>query len=394
MGCPIPSIQEFQKRWSAAKKEMEHKGFDVLLVYSNDRAVHGPGHVRYFSNFPAHFEDVAVLFGREGDPILVTGPECREYAQNVSFVKDIRVIEEFAMPDEDYPYTEMTSIKNVVEELEERSDKSVKKIGFVGLDLIPHLTFQRICDALYSEIEVCDAQDICFKLRSIKSPWEIEIIRKGYELTRHVLDKLVKHISPGVTEIEVASEIEGFLRMHGSEGNAVDTIVAFGEKNTHPIVNRPGSTSLKKNDFGLLTFGPRFCGYNPAIGRPFFIGKGNEKIIDIAKIALEAQFECELNLKPGAVGREVEAVGRKVLAKHGLENYFVYAGIHSVGLAEFEPPILGTKSEDIIEPGMVFSIDIPIFLAPWGGLRFEDGFIITSDGNIPLSNFYREIIHL
>jgi Xaa-Pro aminopeptidase len=91
-------------------------------------------------------------------------------------VKDIRVIEEFAMPDEDYPYTEMIGIKNAVDELEERSDKSINKIGFVGLDLIPHLTFQRICDALHSEIGVCDAQDICFKLRSRKSPWEIEII--------------------------------------------------------------------------------------------------------------------------------------------------------------------------------------------------------------------------
>jgi Xaa-Pro aminopeptidase len=174
----------------------------------------------------------------------------------------------------------------------------------------------------------------------------------------------------------------------------VDTIVAFGGKNTHPIVNRPGFTQLKREDFGLLTFGPRLHGYNPSIGRPFFVGGGHDEIVEVAKIALDAQMECEQALEPGRVGSEVEAIGRKVLSRHGLERYFVYAGIHSVGVAEFEPPILAPKSEDVVRPGMVFSIDIPIFLAPWGGLRMEDGFLITDDGCEHISDYRREIIRL
>ena len=107
MELSLPTKDEFVSRWNAAKEQLETSNLDLLFVYSNDRAMHGPGNVRYFSDFPAHFEDTAVLIAKEGEPVLLTGPECKEYAQTVSFIDDIRVIEEFAMPDEEYPFTEM-----------------------------------------------------------------------------------------------------------------------------------------------------------------------------------------------------------------------------------------------------------------------------------------------
>lgn len=116
-------------------------------------------------------------------------------------------------------------------------------------------------------MEVLDANNICFKLRSRKSGWETAIIQKGYELTGLALDRVIEQLKPGITEFEIAAEIEGLLRSRGSEGNVAGTIVAFGRKNTHPIVNRPGTNTLNKEDFGLLTFGPKIQGYNPSIGR-------------------------------------------------------------------------------------------------------------------------------
>jgi Xaa-Pro aminopeptidase len=394
MDYSLPGEDEFVSRWDKTKKELESNNVDIFFAYANDRAVHGAGHVRYFSDFPAHFEDVAVLIPREGDPVLLTGPESKEYAQLVSFVKDIRVIEEFAMPDEEYPFTKMVSISDLINEMNERTNERIKRVGVIGMDLIPHLTFERIKQSLGHKIEIIDATEICYRLRSRKSEWEQKIIRRGYELAGMALDRVFNIIKPGIKEYEVAVEIEKILRSHGSEGNAVDTIVSFGKSHTHPIVNRPTANHLQENDFGVLTFGPRFHGYNPAIGRPFFIGKVPDEVLDGAKAALEAQLECQQFLKPGMIGSEVEAVGRKILKKYGLEQYFVYAGVHSVGLAEFEPPILAPKSNDIVKPGMIFSIDIPIFLAPWGGLRFEDGFLITPGGNEHLSNYYRELVHL
>ncbi len=389
-----PPKDEFSNRCDIAKKQLELNNLDLLFIYSDDRTMHGPGNVRYFSDFPAHFEDVAIIISKASGPILVTGPECKEYANIVSSIKDIRVIEEFAMPDEDYPFTEMTGISRIVQEIEKAGGGKIKRLGIAGLNIIPFVTYTRITEALGPDIEIVDSDEIIYHIRSQKSDWEKQVIRYGYDLDGSVLDEVLKLLKPGITELEIAAVIEKILRDNGAEGTAVDTIVSFGRENTYPIVNRPGSNSLNKNDFGILTFGPRIHGYNPSIGRPFFIGKPQRAIVEAAKTALEAQIACQQALKPGIMGYEVEAIGRKVLKKAGLEKYFVYSGIHSVGVAEFEPPIFGPKSRDIVKQDMVLSIDIPIFLTPWGGLRFEDGFLIMENGSKILSDYHREIIYL
>lgn len=389
-----PPKDEFSNRCGIAKKQLELNDLDLLFIYSDDRMMHGPGNVRYFSDFPAHFEDVAIIISKVLEPILVTGPECKEYANLVSTIKDVRVIEEFAMPDEDYPFTEMTGISRIVKEIEKAGGEKIRRLGIAGLNIIPFITYTRITEAMGPDIEIVDSDEIIYHIRSQKSDWEKQLMSRGYDLAGSALDEALKILKPGITEIEIAATIEKTQRENGAECAAVDTIVSFGRDNTYPIVNRPGSNRLNKDDFGILTFGPRIHGYNAAIGRPFFIGKPQKAIVEAVKTALEAQIACQQALKPGVQGYEVEAIGRKVLKKAGLEKYFVYSGIHSIGVAEFEPPIFGPKSRDIVKADMVLSIDIPIFLTPWGGIRFEDGFLITENGSKILSDYHREIIYL
>lgn len=106
---------------------------------------------------------------------------------------------------------------------------------------------------------------------------------------------------------------------------------------------------MKKNDFGILTFGPRINGYSVSIGRTFVTGKPPKEVIRSAEVALEAQNKCAELLKPGIEGRKIEEAARKILKNNNLEKYFVYSGIHSVGLSEFEPPIMGPSSKDVLE---------------------------------------------
>ena len=98
------------------------------------------------------------------------------------------------------------------------------------------------------------------------------------------------------------------------------------------------------------------------------------------EVACRAQEACFRHLRPGVEGRAVEAVGRKVVEEAGLGQYFLYSGVHSVGVIEFEPPIFGPSSDAKLEPDMVISVDIPLFNTPWGGLRIEDGYLITERG--------------
>jgi Xaa-Pro aminopeptidase len=91
-------------------------------------------------------------------------------------------------------------------------------------------------------------------------------------------------------------------------------------------------------------------------------------------------------MRPGIEGRQVEAIGRKIVDGAGMGKFFLYSGVHSVGVIEFEPPIFGPSSRGMLAPNMVISVDIPLFDAPWGGLRIEDGFLITHTGAERLNN--------
>jgi Xaa-Pro aminopeptidase len=90
-------------------------------------------------------------------------------------------------------------------------------------------------------------------------------------------------------------------------------------------------------------------------------------------------------LRPGIEGREVEALGRRIVSDAGLGSHFLYSGVHSVGVVEFEPPIFGPSSPAQLRENMIISIDIPLFNTPWGGLRIEDGYLITDKGAQRLS---------
>lgn len=100
--------------------------------------------------------------------------------------------------------------------------------------------------------------------------------------------------------------------------------------------------------------------------------------------ALLAQEACFRALRPGIEGRAVEAIGRRVVAEAHFGQYFLYSGVHSLGIIEFEPPIFGPSSPALLEKDMIVSIDIPLFNAPWGGLRIENGYLVTGAGAEPL----------
>jgi Xaa-Pro dipeptidase len=182
------------------------------------------------------------------------------------------------------------------------------------------------------------------------------------------------------------------MRKAGSEGMGIDTIVASGIKNTYPILARTSHRQIQKGDMVLLTIAPRYEGYHGALGRPVVLGKPTPEVEFAMNVAIEAQMESAKALKPGAIGSEIDHIVRSIVKKAGLEKYIVYSPIHSVGVVEFEPPILSSSFNDPIKENMIFSIDIPLFFTPWGGLRYEDGFHVTSSGARRLQKIVPSII--
>jgi Xaa-Pro aminopeptidase len=169
------------------------------------------------------------------------------------------------------------------------------------------------------------------------------------------------------------------MRRAGAEGTGIDTIVASGP-HTRPILARSTFRRIQDDELVLLTVAPRYEGYHGAIGRPVLVGDPGQEIRRAVDVACRAQEACFQAMRSGAKGGQVEAMGRRVVQDAGMGSYFLYSGLHSVGVVEFEPPIFGPSSDASLAENMVISVDIPMFNAPWGGLRVEDGFLVTGSG--------------
>ncbi len=372
----IPA-EEYPIRWQAVQKMMTQRNLDLVVAYADDRAVFGPAHARWLANLPVHFEPVCVLMPREGNPVMLCGPESDEYARLAGRIADVRVLWEFTHPDEDYPYSTIQSLAEVAAEAV--SDLSaVRRVGLAGRGLMGADVWAAFKSAL-PQAEWVDVENAMCDVRAQKSAAEIAVIRYAYQIAEAGIEAAVKTIAAGVTEREVMAEIEAAMRRMGAEGTGIDTIVASGP-NSRPILARSTFRAIQSGEIVLLTVAPRYEGYHAAIGRPVLVGEVGKEIEQALDVACHAQEACFSAMRPNIEGREVEAVGRRIVEDAGLGQYFLYSGVHSVGVIEFEPPIFGPSSGSVLLPNMIISVDIPMFNAPWGGLRVEDGFIITESG--------------
>lgn len=384
MHTAIPTIpkEEFPIRWEAVRRFMKEKQLDLLLAYSDDRAVFGPAHIRWLADVPVHFEPFCALLTQHEQPVLLCGPESDEYARLRGNIQDVRVLQEFTHPDEDYPFTRIQSLVEILSDLGWKA-ADMQRVGIGGRSLMNADTLYAFQNALPNAQWLDVEMDLC-RLRAIKTPAEMAVIQHAYQIAEIGLQTALDAIHPGVTERSVAAAIECAMRSSGAEGTGIDTIVASGANN-RPILARNTFRQIETRDSVLLTIAPRYEGYHAAIGRLVFVGKPNEQIETAYKTAVEAQQACHAHLKPGVEGRKVEAVGRGIMEAAGFGDYFLYSGLHSLGVIEFEPPIFGPSSPEILKEDMIISIDIPMFNTPWGGLRVEDGYRIIPTGSEKLN---------
>ncbi len=396
----LPRIpdSEFQTRWDRLQATMADAGLDLVIAYADDHAVAGPGHARYFADFAPHFEPVCVLMPAAGEPLLLSGPETETFAQLTARVKDVRVIREFTHPDEEYPFTTLVSLRDVIAEVSERAGAPPRRLGLAGLELMPVKIYHVLKEAFVqgeagAGVELIEAENLVTGLRAVKTPAEQSVIRYAYQIAQAGMQAALDAIREGATERDLAAAAEFAMRSLGSEGMGIDTIVASGP-NTRPILARTRPRELRRDELILLTIAPRYEGYHAAIGRPLVIGQPPGDVRHAMEVAVAAQKAAMEAMLPGTPGSEVEGAARRVVEAAGLGEYFLYCGVHSVGVIEFEPPIFGPGNHDPLQTDMILSIDVPLFHAPWGGLRYEDGYLITETGAESLDDFPTGVLTL
>lgn len=223
------------------------------------------------------------------------------------------------------------------------------------------------------------AQSLFARIRVIKTPEEVELIREAQAITGRCFDHIAGWIKPGVSEREVAVEIETFMRTH-SEGNSFAPIVAFGQTGCHPHYAPSPERKLEKGQMVLLDFGAIYKGYCGDMTRMLVMGKADDRHKEVYNLVLQAQQKCLDGIKPGVTCHALDALCRDYFESKGCADRFQHGTGHGVGLAIHEDPRIKKGFEDTVEPGMVFSVEPGLYYEDWGGVRIEDLVAVTPDG--------------
>jgi len=231
------------------------------------------------------------------------------------------------------------------------------------------------------------------EIRRIKDESEIRLIKKAAEIADDVFTHILGYIKPGVTEVEIASEMEHHMRRLGAKGPSFETIIASGKRASMPH----GVASEKRIEAGdvvTLDFGAVYEGYCSDITRTVFVGKPDAELEKIYRIVSEANKIGLEAVRSGLTGKQVDAAARKYISDAGYGSNFGHGLGHGVGLEIHEDPTLSARGDIILEDGMVVTVEPGIYIAELGGVRIEDMVVVSGDSARVLTASSKEMIIL
>lgn len=245
--------------------------------------------------------------------------------------------------------------------------------------------FEALQDALKRDrARLSGVEGILEELRAVKDEQEVQLIRQAAQLSDAAFEHALKVLRVGMTEKELAWELEAFLRTHGAEALAFPPIVLSGERTALPH-GQPSERCIRKGDLVTLDWGAKVQGYCSDLTRTIVVGKPTEEQQRLYRAVWEAQRRGIEALPMERKAVKVDRVVRQTIKEHGLDKFFTHGTGHGVGLEVHETPALGRQSKDTLKAGMVVTVEPGIYVPNFGGVRIEDLVWLTGDGVEPLS---------
>ena len=260
----------------------------------------------------------------------------------------------------------------------------VRKLGFEAKDL-NFAEYSKIRSYLGPKTKLKDTFNIVETLRLIKDPQEIGFIRQAIKITAKTFEFIQKSLKPGVKELEIAAEIEHFIRYQGAKMSAFNILIASGPNSSlpHALIS---SRKIKSGEPILIDIGVDINGYKSDLTRVFFLDKIPNIQRRIYEIIQEAQAKAIAAVKPGRIISAIDSAGRKHIEEQGFGRYFGHSLGHGVGLEVHEEPSISSKNKaQHLEEGMVFTVEPGIYLPGRFGIRLEDMVLVTKKGSEVLS---------
>jgi Xaa-Pro aminopeptidase len=245
---------------------------------------------------------------------------------------------------------------------------------------------------LPSGLRLRPASGLVEQLRMIKEPAELGRIRTAVQTASSFFQPLLAYIRAGVAETAVAAELEYAARRAGAEGMSFETIVASGPRSALP--HGRASAAPVADGFVILDYGIRISGYCSDMTRTVYVGRADQRARGLYDAVLQAQQAAVAAVRPGVAVGDVDSTARKVLERAKLARYFTHSTGHGVGLEIHEAPRVAQKQKDVLQPGMVVTIEPGIYIPGEGGVRIEDMVVVTATGSEVLTGVTKELIQL
>jgi Xaa-Pro aminopeptidase len=262
------------------------------------------------------------------------------------------------------------------------SGLGIKRLGFEA----EHTAFaqhRRLCDILdkgKSGLKLIPVEGMVEGLRALKEPEEIELISRAAAIADAAMGHIQKKLRAGMTELEVAWEIEKFMREAGSQPVPFEVIVGSGPNAALPHA-LPTARAIAEAEPIVIDIGARVDGYGSDLSRTLCLGKPDETFSKVYDTVLGARDTAIALTKEGMSGGEADQLARTVIAEGGYGENFGHGLGHGVGLVPHELPRLGPNSKDRLSDNMVFTIEPGIYIEGWGGVRIED-MVIMAGGKL------------
>jgi Xaa-Pro aminopeptidase len=216
------------------------------------------------------------------------------------------------------------------------------------------------------------------ELRMVKSPAEIDAIRRSVNTNSQAFEYAIARIKPGISEQDLAAELEYRMRRFGASKPSFDTIVAAGERSALPHAH-PTAARIQAG-LVVIDMGAIQDSYCSDMTRMLFAGVPDAKAKRAYQAVLEAQLAAIDAVRPGVKVAKVDAAARDVLKGYELDKAFVHSTGHGLGLEIHEPPRIGKKDKTKLQAGMAITIEPGVYLEGFGGIRIEDTVLVTDTG--------------
>lgn len=342
---------------------------DAVLVISDKNRL-------YFTGFQSTFG--YLLLFKENKNVFITDPRYYEMAQELQS-ESLSVMQ----------IGNGLSANGMVAEL--LGEHGAKTVGFEDTELTVR-DFTALKES-FPDFELVPVGESINTVRSFKDETEISYIKKAQSITDAAFSQVLSIIRPGMTEKDLAVELEYLMAKNGAEGLAFDTIIASGLNSSKPHAH-PTDKILENGDAITMDFGARYHGYCSDMTRTVFLGEPGEEMRKIYNVVLMAQKSGIVNAYPNMGGKELDSYCREVIRANGYEKYFTHSTGHSLGIDIHEEPRASMYYDGKLMPKQFITCEPGIYVTGVGGVRIEDLLLIEEDEVIDLTTSDKNIIIL